>query len=64
MTARVLRLPQTPEARKFLALCVRLAGGWEFPDGSNAADFDWDRAYAYAYSEESKMCSEGGGHGA
>lgn len=44
MSARVLSLPSTPKGREHLRACVSLARGWEFPDGSNAADYDWDVA--------------------
>ncbi len=40
----VLVLPRTKKGKESLVECVRLAGGWDFPDGSNAADYDWDKA--------------------
>ena len=51
MTARVLRLPITKAGREHLRDCVRLAGGWRFPDGSNAADYDWDQAVIEAAND-------------
>ena len=44
MGAELLKLPQTPAGKTHLRLCVKMAGGWKFPDGTNAADFDWDAA--------------------
>ena len=43
-TSRPLRLPVTERGRRLLRHCVRLAGGWLFPDGNSAADYDWDEA--------------------
>ena len=47
----VLKLPRTAKGRAHLRQCVRLAGGWDFPDSTNAADFDWDTAAIEAESE-------------
>lgn len=44
----VLVLPRTEKGKENLVQCVRDAGGWDFPDGSNAADYDWDKAVAKA----------------
>ena len=41
---RVLKIPQTEAGKAHLRLCVKVCRGWEFPDGTNAADFDWDKA--------------------
>ena len=40
--SNVLKLPRTAKGRAHLRQCVRLAGGWDFPDSTNAADLDWD----------------------
>ncbi len=63
MSARVLKLPRTAKGRAFLRDCVRSAGGWDFPDGSNAADFDWDIGIIEAdrmYEEYEQWCKENG----
>jgi len=67
MSALVLSLPSTPRGREYLRECVRQAGGWEFPDGSNAANRDWDRAviedeeFAESYLRWSEAREGGGG---
>lgn len=55
MSAQVLRLPVTEKGRRLLGLCVRLAQGWAFPDGTNAADRDWDVAAIEAEEEIEEM---------
>ena len=44
MTAGILKLPQTEAGKALLRLCVKVSRGWDFPDDTNAADFDWDDA--------------------
>ena len=44
MAGNILTLPRTQRGKVLLLLCVRLSRGWDFPDGSNAADTDWDQA--------------------
>ena len=56
-----MKLPRTPAGREHLRNCVRDAGGWAFPDGSNAADFDWDEAIIEAerdYEAYERWCDE------
>ena len=54
MTAHILKLPRTKDGRDFLRYCIHVAGGWDFPDGSSAADFDWDAAIIEAEIEAEK----------
>ena len=43
MSAGILRLPQTEAGKALLRLCVKVSHhGWDFPDGTNAADHEWD----------------------
>ena len=49
--SKVLKLPRTTKGRAHLRRCVLLARGWDFPDGSNVADFDWDSAIIEAERE-------------
>jgi hypothetical protein len=61
---QVLRLPRTVAGCEHLRECVRLAGGWSFPDGSNAADYDWDQAVIEAdkdieaYEQWKRTCEQ------
>lgn len=51
MARNVLKLPQTKAGRDHLRLCVKLANGWDFPDGTHATEIDWDVAIA-AFNRE------------
>ncbi len=48
MTANIIRLPLTPDGRALLRTCINLARGWSLPDGTNAADVNWDQAVVEA----------------
>lgn len=43
MSEHVLKLPATTAGQKLAVELIRLAGGWDFPDGTNASDYDFDR---------------------
>ena len=42
MTARVIRMPQTPAGRQLLREAAILIGGWGRSGGPRLEDFDWD----------------------